>query len=482
MKFFGVLILVIFSTCALQSQEHEIVKWKFETGGKVLANPVIDDNYIYFGSMDSVFYALDINSGKKIWEYKSQNAIHSMPLVYGEFVYFKSRSNVFALDKQSGELIWSFLQENDTLPEQLDNWDYHSGSPAVFESDIYFGLNNGELIGFDLNNGRIKNRISDFDNAPVKSGLLVSDSLLFWGNWNGKVYCYNLVDNSFNWEFFTYNKQQYPTFGQIISQLSISDSLLYFGSRNPEFQVININTGKKQWNYIEEHGGWISGDPLVLNDTVYVGGSDNHEMFAFNSTTGEKLWTYEFLNNNFSRPAAWKNYLLFTTGDAYNVWGVKPGTGYLYLLNRTDGTIRNFCQFNGNIYSGLVIKDDKAYFGSSDGNFYCVDLLKFADDTTELSKKGYHAFDIVSIEPTPFTDSININLTINHPTELQIQVLDLEENFVCQVFAGKAETGPGLLFWNGKDRNGDVVNDGYFFIVITASDFERKTIIQKKNP
>ncbi len=285
-----------------------------------------------------------------------------------------------------------------------------------------------------------------------------------------------MFEKKIDWVYSTYEKQLYPTFGQVISQFSTNDSLLYVGLRNPEFQVINVKTGKKQWSYIEENGGWISGDPLVHNDTVYIGGSDNHEMFAFNSLTGKKYWTY------FSKPAIWNDYLLFATGDAYNVWGLKPGTGYLYALNRNNGTILNFHRFNGNLYSGLVVKDNFAYFGSSDGYFYCVDLLQFTEDTTELSKKGYNSFDIVSIEPNPFTDSIRINLKINYNTELSMDVFDIEDNYLFNIFSEKVKTGVKSLYWNAKDNKGEMVVDGYYFIVVGSNDFVKKMIIQKKKP
>lgn len=479
MKYYGVFILLIFSAFALKSQDSDILKWKFSTGGKILANPVINDNLVYFGSLDSVFYALDIQNGEKKWELKSQSAIHSMPLVYGDIVYFKNKRHVLALNKDSGSLIWSYYSDNDTMPGQLDLWDYHSGSPAVYNNDIFFGFNNGETIGFNLINGQLTTRLTSTENMPVKSGLLVQDSLLFFGDWNGKIYCYNLYGKKMDWVYSTYEEQPYPTFGQVISQFSINNSLLYVGLRNPEFQVINVKTGKKQWSYVEKNGGWISGDPLVYNDTVYVGGSDNHEMFAFNATTGEKFWTYEFLNNNFSKPVKWKDYLLFTTGDAYNVWGNHPGTGYLYALNRTDGTIRNFHRFDGNIYSGLVVRDNNAYFGSSGGYFYCVDLLKFTDSNIDLNSKGYKAFDIISTEPNPFSDSIQIKLAINYPTDIEIEILDFRDNHIYTVFHGQNETGIETFYWNGESSKGHV-EDGYFFMVISASEFQMKTIIQKK--
>src|SRR5210317_130784 len=133
--------------------QEEMVLWSFETKGKITSHPIIDGNQIFFGSQDSTFYSLDIISGDQIWSYKTKASIQSKALINNEIVYLKSGNDVYALNKNNGQEIWSSISKDETGAMQTDPWDYHSGAPAIYKSNIYFGLGNGKVKGFDLETG-----------------------------------------------------------------------------------------------------------------------------------------------------------------------------------------------------------------------------------------------------------------------------------------------------------------------------------------
>ena len=53
----------------------------------------------------------------------------------------------------------------------------------------------------------------------------------------------------------------------------------------------------------------------------------------------------------------------------------------------------------GNIYTSLIEKDGILYMGSSDHNFYAIELDKFLNAEPELNQKGYNSVDIVAKKP-----------------------------------------------------------------------------------
>lgn len=480
MKKTFVLLIMASTALLVNAQEITLGIWSFETKGKVMSHPISDESNIYFGSTDSLFYSVDKQSGKKSWSFKTNAAIYSKALLNNQIVYFKSGNDVFALDKGSGKKIWAITGEDETGATNIDLWDYHSGAPAIHRSTIYFGFGNGKLLGFDLLTGEIKNEILSADSSAIKSGLIIENSILYFGDWDGRIYAYNLDTGEQLWVFKTYEKRLYPTFGQINTQLSIHKDLLFFGGRNPEMYVLDKNTGKKKWSYIEEAGGWISGDPLLLNDTLFIGGSDNHEMFAFNAYTGERYWSYLFLNNNFSTPMAYKNYLLFTTGDAYNVYGISPGRGYVYALNRSDGSIKNFAKIGGNAYTDVLVDKDILYLGSEDGNLYALDLEVFLNEKSNLKTKAYNAFDILDVSPLPFSDAVKISYEVAYKTNISIKINDLNEDEIIELYAGKIKPGEHFIMWDGKDAKMEVVEDGYYFFEISSGEYYKKAIIHKQ--
>ena len=260
-NFERIILLLLFSITFvdLAANDKSMITWSFTTNGKIFSHPILDQTTIYFGSSDSNFYAVDIIDGKKRWSYDSQSPIRSKAIIFEENVYFKSGNSIYALNKNNGKEIWSFKDFEKNANDKFDNWDYHSGKPAIDKSTIYFGLDNGILIGLDLETGIIKSKFATIDSAAIKCGLVIENGILYCADWNGKVYAFDLANEKRIWMYETYKEKLYDTFGQINTEIIIYKDLLIFGGRNPELQIIDKNSGKKKWSYIEKNGGWISG-------------------------------------------------------------------------------------------------------------------------------------------------------------------------------------------------------------------------------
>ena len=476
-QYITLLLAIIIISC---NEQDSRVLWKYSTKGKIYAHPIIAGDMIYFGSMDSSFYAINKENGEQIWSVPTNASIQSTAYAHEEAVYFKSGNSAYALNQTDGTEIWTYTDTSRQQTGKMDPWDFHSGSPAIYESRIYFGFQNGRLLGFNIGNGNIEHELVYGDTVAIKSGLLIDAGILYFGGWNGKVYAYNLENDTLQWVYKTYEEQAYPTFGQVNTQLVIADDLLYYGSRNPEMQVIDFHTGQKAWNYIEPEGGWISGEVLVNDDILYIGGSDNHEMFAFDAITGKKRWTFEFLNNNFSKPLIYKDYLLFTTGDAYNVYGKGFGRGYLYAVNKEDGTIHQFDQIGGNMYSNILLDNGIIYLGNEDGSIYALNLEIFINDSFSPVEKGYNAVEHIELSPNPLSDSLAISFRLNREIELGVQIKNVADEPFIELSREHRTPGEHTLHWDGKDSKGNSVEAGYYFVEIIAGLYVHKVILQRQ--
>ncbi|MCP4181488.1 MAG: PQQ-binding-like beta-propeller repeat protein [bacterium] len=480
MKNFLFLILFTTNLFVLNAQENKYVNWSFKTKGKLLSHPVSDGSILYFGSNDKTFYALDTNTKKTVWTFNTNSSIQSKALINKHIVYFKSGNIVYALDKNSGNEIWNFKNKSEIVAKQVDNWDYHHGAPVIYNSIIYFGFINGKIVGLDSESGKVKSEFITIDSASVKSGLTVRNNVLYFGDWNGKIYAYDLKTKKKLWAYKTYEKQQYSTFGQINTQLSLSNKYIAFGARNPEFQVLDIKSGKKVWSYTDKNGGWISGDPLIVNDTVYVTGSDNHKIIAFNLSTGKIYWEYEFLFNSFSKPILYKNYILLTTGDAYSNYGSSKGLGYLYALDRKTGKIKNFSLVGGNLYTTPVLLKNTLYLPSEDNNLYAVDLQTFLNDNSDLNDKGYKSVEIIETKPNPFVNDVDLKYKVNYKTKVSVKLTDLNGKEIRSLVDEEKPKGEYTIKWDCKNNSGIKVAAGYYTLEIGSGEYFKNTIIQKK--
>ncbi len=87
------------------------LRWSHSTGGYVYGSPAIWHQFVFVGSYDHTFYALDAATGDVRWRFKANGPISGSATVIDGVVYFASltkKGRTYALDAQTGRLLWSF--------------------------------------------------------------------------------------------------------------------------------------------------------------------------------------------------------------------------------------------------------------------------------------------------------------------------------------------------------------------------------------
>ena len=472
---------MLLGLCHCSGPTESYVSTFFATGDRIQSHAIIDNDVLYFGSNDSTFYAVDLNTGDEKWSIPTGSAVKSSAAIKDFMLYFSSGNRFYALDKSSGREIWTYTIKSLVPRDNLDPWDYHHSSPVIHDTAVYFGCENGMLYCFDALKGELKYDWTTIDSAAIRCTPVIKDDILFLGDWNGRIYAFNLYTRDTIWTYRTYQEQLYPTFGQVNTRLHIHDSLLVFGARNPELQVVNIKTGKRIWSHTEQNGGWIAGDPLIFGDTLFIGGSDCHKFFAFNVRTGELYWTYEFYLNNFSKPIIKGNHVLFTAGDAYAYLRSNFGKGYLYALDKKNGSIINFSRTGGNAFTDPVASGNKLFLGSEDGQIYVVDMQRFLADSSSLMTKGYESIDSITITPNPFVDSTTISFQVNYETTVRAALYGFEDNEIQVLQNGPLPGGSHSFVWDGKDSLANQVPAGYYIIEVHSGEYFKQAYIQRNS-
>ena len=108
--------------------------WTFDSGDKILNQTVIAGG-IVFAAGEKKIFALEASSGKKLWEFKKEEAgssvgsIKSSPVVKDGVLYAGDASGeVYALEAGSGKKLWAFKTESQIVT-----------SPLIFGGNIIFG-------------------------------------------------------------------------------------------------------------------------------------------------------------------------------------------------------------------------------------------------------------------------------------------------------------------------------------------------------
>jgi polyvinyl alcohol dehydrogenase (cytochrome) len=128
-------------------------KWVFTTGGDVSATPTVDGNAVYFPDWGGNLFAVDKNSGRLIWSHKISEydgvdgaisrvspAVDGDQVIIGDILssnQVHNGANVMAVDRRTGMLRW--ITQVETHPAAVI-----TGSPVVFDGVIYIGVSSNE--------------------------------------------------------------------------------------------------------------------------------------------------------------------------------------------------------------------------------------------------------------------------------------------------------------------------------------------------
>lgn len=165
---------------AVNAADGELL-WKLEeSGGWIIATPLVEEHAIYFGASDGErFYAADREDGTVRWAIPVQTRVFGSAvraqdlLVFGGF-----NGKLFAVDAEDGGLRWTFQTPasranfstvydasgaiNDEMREMYRNGQGRAaeerilalgsiaGTPAVHGGRIYFGSTEGVLYALDI--------------------------------------------------------------------------------------------------------------------------------------------------------------------------------------------------------------------------------------------------------------------------------------------------------------------------------------------
>jgi len=92
--------------------------WRFRAGA-VVDGCIVNEGFVYFGSDDYRIYAVDADTGKKVWSFRTGGECYMIPTFYGGKLYFGSADcKLYCLNAINGEPVWSF-QTSSTMKSEF---------------------------------------------------------------------------------------------------------------------------------------------------------------------------------------------------------------------------------------------------------------------------------------------------------------------------------------------------------------------------
>ncbi len=337
---------------ALDASTGEEV-WRLTTGGRLNAPPAVahigDRTLVFIGSGDRTFYAADAATGEKVWSHEtrpwSYTAGISAPtapvlaqidgrtaVIVGFWntdrkpLRTVQRSDVFALDAATGEVIWT-RQVADTPitpPAMLPV----EGTPTLF-----VGAEDGRLYALSATDGATRWTFTS-DHAitatPMAAALKGQPAVFVGDRW-GMLNCVSARTGALLWSAKTGHEiKSTPAIGKVDGRMK-----LYVGSMDRYLHCIDASTSRSLWKF--RTGKFVVSSPVVCEvagKPAVIFSSLDNRLYVRDALSGQRIWDFE------TSDMLWP----YETRGA-SMWS-SP------VVAEVDGEARLF-------------------FGSYDGNLYC---------------------------------------------------------------------------------------------------------------
>ncbi|MFO7819022.1 MAG: PQQ-binding-like beta-propeller repeat protein [Halanaerobacter sp.] len=290
---------------ALNSQTGE-QKWEFDAQARIISTPAVEQDKVYFGTAvqgaeEGNFYALDAESGQKLWQLKIPGGIYySAPKIEDEVLYFgDKKGNLYAVQAKTGEELWKFEAASSIM----------YSSPAVSEETIIVGTVDGELYAINKEDGKQKWR-SKMEH-PIVSQPVLKDNRIYYVSYRQNTGLLSAVDKetgSQEWEVQFDGPSPYS--------IALEGNSAYVGTLAGKLYAIDLSNQEKEWSFTT--GGEVIAAPILTEDIVYVGDTEG-SLYGIKRQSGEKEWVFEGEDTIVSAPVISQQRLYFSdqTGTLY---------------------------------------------------------------------------------------------------------------------------------------------------------------------
>lgn len=144
----------------------------------IKANPVIDNGVVYAAGNDSIFVAIDMRTGSRIWE--KEIGMNNQPWVAGKYLFGVSNtSDLFAMDKTNGKIIWSVNIPTATNLE--DKVGVFVSGPILTNNRLVVATSNGYAFAVSPYVGKILGFIT-LDDGVVLPPIVANEMVIFTTN------------------------------------------------------------------------------------------------------------------------------------------------------------------------------------------------------------------------------------------------------------------------------------------------------------
>lgn len=237
------------------------------------------------------------------WRYTASLAPQNpaAPAVVGNTIYYACRDRLYALEADSGRVIWRYPTDQ-PLDAQFRS------TPAVADGIVYIGATDGNLYALSATTG---NYLWSFRaQGAVLSPPTVVNDVVYFGSADGRVYAINAKTGEPIW------RGGFRTLDAVNGAVAVADDVVYFISADQTVYAAAAATGMMLWR-LRLNGTLYALSPVVADRNVYVVASN--VLYVLQARSGRQLWARTLSDDIVAEPVAGNGTLYVLTRDG-RVW------------------------------------------------------------------------------------------------------------------------------------------------------------------
>lgn len=304
--------LVDFTATATVSKLWSANAGKGEDRLGVNQGPAVADGKVYAAAIKGGVRAFDLQSGKSVWEYESEERLSGGPGAGDGLVVVGSLDGkVIALDAATGAEKWQAKVPNEVI-----------AAPAIGQGLVVVRSNDGRVSAFDAATGE-RRWFSNHDlpsltvrgNAPVTLG----PGVVFVGNDDGTLSAMGLNDGRPLWNQVIgvpEGRTELERMSDVDGAAVLDNTTVYATSFKKETVAIDGPSGRPLWS--RDNGGpgglGLSSGSVIVSDPA---GS----VWALDKSSGAPMWSNVTLaRRSLTAPTVHGDYAVVGDFDGYVHW------------------------------------------------------------------------------------------------------------------------------------------------------------------
>ncbi len=291
-------------------REEPNLKWQTKISSTWLMPPILADEILYTGSGDGILYAIDVQTGEKLWSTGGFSQLENSGAVAGDTLIVGGYDGrVRALDRHTGEVLWSF-----------DTVSFVQASPLIIDDRVYVATDHA-IYALDLLTGKLQWQAPTGNEGAYMGAPAYEEGIIY--TTGGKYLL--AVDSSNGKELWRIE------YDDMFTALAVANGLIYVGNFDGYFYAFDQKTGAEKWSV--KSGGIFWAGPAVEGNTVYAGNDD--VVYALNAQTGEQVWKFQMAEKAVSEPMI-SDGVVYVSDSSHEF---PRGPRHLYALDAKSGEL-----------------------------------------------------------------------------------------------------------------------------------------------